>query len=81
MSENKTDCFIQGGDEMKLRDLRKAKRLTQAELASCAGVTQPYIGALERGEKKNPSVVVVKGLAKGLGVSIARVLEALDEAV
>ena len=65
---------------MKLRDLRKAKRLTQAELAS-RGVTQPYIGALERGEKKNPSVVVVKGLAKGLGVSIARVLEALDEAV
>ena len=65
---------------MKLRDLRKAKRLTQAELASRAGVTQPYIGALERGEKKNPSVVV-EGLAKGLGVSIARVLEALDEAV
>lgn len=66
---------------MKLRDLRKSKRLTQTELALRAGVTQPYIGALERGERKNPSVGVIRGLAKGLGVSVARVLEALDEAV
>ena len=66
---------------MKLRDLRKAKRLTQAELASRAGVTQPYIGALERGDRTNPSAEVVKGLAKGLVVSLARVIEALDEAV
>lgn len=66
---------------MKLRDLRKSKRLTQAELALRAGVTQPYIGALERGDRKNPSVGVVKGLAKGLGVSVSKVLEALDEAV
>ena len=66
---------------MKLRDLRKAKRLTQDALASRAGVPQPYIGALERGDRKNPSVEVVKGLAKGLVVSLARVIEALDEAV
>lgn len=66
---------------MKLRDLRKAKLPYSSGTCFSSGVTQPYIGALERGEKKNPSVVVVKGLAKGLGVSIARVLEALDEAV
>ena len=70
-----------GRRENETTGLRKAKRLTQAELASRAGVTQPYIGALERGDRKNPSVEVVKGLAKGLGVSLARVIEALDEAV
>lgn len=66
---------------MKLRELRKAKKLTQTQLALFAGVTQTYIGALENGKRKNPSVIVVKGIAKGLGVSVERVLEAIDEAV
>lgn len=48
---------------MKLRDLRKAKRLTQAELASRAGVTQPYIGALERGENEESE----RSRRKGIG--------------
>lgn len=66
---------------MNLREIRKLKRLTQAELAFRAGVTQPYIGALERGERKNPSMEVIRKIAKGLGVSLAQIIEALDEAV
>ena len=46
---------------MTLREMRKAKRLTQCELADRAGVTQSYLGALERGQRKNPSIGVIKG--------------------
>lgn len=66
---------------MTLREMRKAKRLTQCELADRAGVTQSYLGAIERGKRKNPSIGVIKGIAEGLGVKVSRVLEALDEAV
>lgn len=66
---------------MNLQEIRKLKRLTQAELAFRAGVTQPYIGALERGERKNPSMEVIRKIAKGLDVSLAQIIEALDEAV
>lgn len=66
---------------MTLREMRKAKRLTQCELADRAGVTQSYLGALERGQRKNPSIGVVKGIADGLGVKVTKVLDALEEAV
>jgi transcriptional regulator with XRE-family HTH domain len=58
-----------------LRTLREAQRLTQEELARKAGVTQGYIGHLERGLKKNPSLPTLKKLARALGVPITELVE------
>lgn len=66
---------------MNLKDLRKLKRISQKQLAVQSGVTQSYICALEKGERNNPTIDVVKGLARGLGVDVSEVMDALDEAV
>lgn len=66
---------------MNLREMRKEKNMTQTQLALFAGVTQTYIGALENGKRKNPSAIVLKGIAKALEVSVESVLEAIGEAV
>jgi DNA-binding XRE family transcriptional regulator len=57
-----------------IRELREARQLTQAELAKRAGVTQPYIGHLESGLRKNPSLPTLKKLAQSLGVSVTELL-------
>ena len=55
-----------------LKAIRTKKGLTQSELAKRAKVTQPYIVYLERGKQKiNPSLDVLKRLAKVLTVTIA----------
>jgi transcriptional regulator with XRE-family HTH domain len=60
---------------MTLKRLRIKAGLTQDGLARKAGVTYAYISMLESGAKKNPSLVLVKKLAKALGVSVADLLE------
>lgn len=60
---------------MTLKRLRIKAGLTQDELARKAGVTYAYISMLESGTKKNPSLMLVKKLAKALGVSIADLAE------
>jgi transcriptional regulator with XRE-family HTH domain len=47
---------------------------TQADLAKEAGVTKNYITMLEAGKRKNPSLLVLKRLAKALGVPVAELL-------
>lgn len=66
---------------MTLKELRRAKKLTQKRLADKVGVSQSYICALENGKKKNPNFNVVIKLASGLGVKASLVLDALQEAV
>lgn len=66
---------------MTLMELRKTKRISQKKLAEQVGVSQAYICALERGERKNPSAAVIKGIAKSLGIRTSKVLDALEEAV
>ena len=58
-----------------LREFREAKGLTQVEVAKKAGVTQPYIAKLESGDKKNPSLAILKRLAKALGVPVEELVE------
>jgi transcriptional regulator with XRE-family HTH domain len=60
---------------MVLRTLRATKGLTQVDLAKRASITQSYLAELERGGKKNPSLVVLKRLAKALGVPVTALLE------
>ncbi|GAB6159373.1 hypothetical protein JCM39194_25740 [Desulfotomaculum varum] len=59
---------------MKLQKYREDQGLTQAKLAEKSGVSQAYICELEQG-KKQPSVFIVKKLAKALGISVSKLLE------
>jgi transcriptional regulator with XRE-family HTH domain len=57
-----------------LQELRERQELTQEELAKRSKVTRSYIAVLEAGHKKNPSVAVLKKLAKALGCPVTELL-------
>jgi transcriptional regulator with XRE-family HTH domain len=58
-----------------IRTLREAKGLSQVELAKKARLARPYLVRLESGERKNPSLIILKRLAKALGVPVTALLE------
>ena len=58
-----------------IRTLREAKGLSQVELAKRAKLARPYLIRLESGQQKNPSLVLLKRLAKALGVPVTQLLE------
>jgi transcriptional regulator with XRE-family HTH domain len=58
-----------------IQTLRQAAGMTQRDLAAKAKVTPGYIAQLELGMKKNPSLEILKRLAKALGVPVAELLE------
>ena len=58
-----------------LKALREDKGLSQVELANKAKVERTYIVKLESGDKKNPSLDILKKLAKALGVPVTELLE------
>ncbi len=58
-----------------LKGLRQAKGWTLEDLARRAKVTNAYISLLETGKKKNPSLAVLKRLAKALRVPVTELLE------
>ncbi len=57
-----------------IKTLRIGSGLTQAQVAGKAGVTRKHITMLERGERKNPSLDIVKKLAKALSVPVPKLL-------
>lgn len=58
-----------------LRTLRLSKRLTQEQLARRAKIARGYLAGLESGARKNPSLPVLRRLARALGVSVTELLE------
>ena len=61
-----------------IRDLRAQRDMTQEELAKAAKVTKvtrSYIAVLEAGHRNNPSLAILKRLAKALGVPVTALLE------
>jgi transcriptional regulator with XRE-family HTH domain len=54
----------------KLKDLRMAKGMTQAELAERVGIDRSMISKIEAGEKINPTIGVLERMATELGASI-----------
>jgi transcriptional regulator with XRE-family HTH domain len=54
---------------------REEKGITQRDLAQRAKVTPGYIAQLETGARKNPSLPVLRRLAKALGVPVTELLE------
>jgi len=57
-----------------MRELRENKGLTQEELAFKARVTPGYVAQLELGLRKNPSLDVVRRLARALKIPLAELL-------
>jgi transcriptional regulator with XRE-family HTH domain len=58
-----------------IQQLREQRDMTQRDLARAAQVTPGYIAQLEMGLRKNPSLTVLKRLAKALGVPVTELLE------
>lgn len=58
-----------------LRSSRKALGLTQVEVARRAHVSQPLIALLEGGRFRNPTLDVLRRLARALRVRPAELLE------
>ena len=57
-----------------LMKLRESKGVTQEDLAKRARVSRGYLAALEAGHKKNPSLEILKRLARALGVPVTELL-------
>jgi transcriptional regulator with XRE-family HTH domain len=51
------------------------QKLSQAELARRAHISQAYLSRLEAGIQRNPSIETVKRLAKALGVPVTVLLQ------
>ncbi len=59
---------------MRLKALREQHGLSQTALAKRVKVTQPYLAMLESGAFRNPTLDVVRRLAKALKVPVAELL-------
>lgn len=57
-----------------LKKLRKEKQLTQVELAEIAKISSNYYARIERDEE-NPSLEVLKDIAKALKVKSFEILD------
>jgi XRE family transcriptional regulator, master regulator for biofilm formation len=58
-----------------LKRMREEKGWTQRDLAKQAKVTPGYVAQLEMGIRKNPSLEMLKRLAKALDVPVTALLE------
>jgi len=58
----------------RIRSLRRARDLSQEQLAEKAGISDKYLGELERGQK-NVSVSVVERISAALDVEISDLLD------
>ena len=54
----------------RLRELRTARRLTQAQLAEACGLHRTFIGSVERGER-NLAVLSLRRVARALRAPMA----------
>ena len=63
---------------LNLKKFRKELGLSQEEFAFKAGLHRTYISGIERGVR-NPTVLVLEGIAQALGVPTSRLLEETPE--
>ena len=54
---------------------RQSKGISQRTLAKRIGVTGAYITMLETGQRKNPSLAILRRIAKILGVPVTDLLQ------
>ena len=58
-----------------MKTLREQRGWSMAQLAKKADVTDAYIAQLETGIRRNPSLQVLKRLARAFGVPVTELLE------
>lgn len=63
-----------------LKDVRKRKGITQAELANLLGETQSFVSKCERGERRL-DIVEAKAFAEAIGVDFAKFATMLNRAL
>ncbi len=63
----------------RVKHLRKLRHMSQAELARRSGCNRPYIVLLEQGVRNNPTLNVLRKVARGLGVSLGMLMDEVDE--
>ena len=61
---------------IRIRSIRSDQGMTQEELAHNSGLHVTYLSMIEHG-KRNPSLQVLQGVAKGLKISLSTLLEGL----
>lgn len=61
-----------------LVELRKAKKLSQAQLGIDCDLDRTFISLLERGERQ-PSITTIFKIAKALGVSPSSIIKELEK--
>ncbi|MBF4490069.1 helix-turn-helix transcriptional regulator [Psychrobacter sp. N25K4-3-2] len=54
----------------RIRELRKARNLSQEQLAELTGFHRNYIGMIERGER-NPALVNIEIFANAFGLNLS----------
>ena len=62
----------------RIRGIRKASRLSQAQLAEKAGLHTTYVSDVERGEARKVSAEVLYAIAQALGVRLADLVADVD---
>ena len=67
---------IQAQFGQRLRQLRTQRRLTQVQLAERLGLDRSYLADVERG-KRNVSLVNLRVIASGFGLSLSKLLTKL----
>lgn len=63
-----------------IRQTRKAKRLTQQQLAEQAGTVQSVVAELETGTRNSASIATVKNLAAVLELTVDALLSEPEDA-
>jgi transcriptional regulator with XRE-family HTH domain len=74
-SANIADAMTEKRLGAVVRRLRRQQDLTQEQLARRAGVTQGHLSQIETGARTNPGALIVKRLARALGVPVAELLQ------
>ena len=69
MSEN---ILITFGNRIK--ELRKAKKMTQQQFADLSDLHKNYIGMIERGER-NPSLINIQNIATAFEMTISDLMK------
>lgn len=72
----KKDADIAARFGQRVRELRKAKDLSQEAFAAECGLDRTYISGIERG-RRNVSLRNIEVIAKALGISISELTKGL----
>jgi|HubBroStandDraft_1064217.scaffolds.fasta_scaffold1527686_1 transcriptional regulator with XRE-family HTH domain len=62
----------------RIKELRLAKKLSQEELSFRSGLHRTALSLIERGERDPKLITLLKVAEKGLGISVAELLEGIS---